>query len=309
MKQIASHLLMVRPVSFGYNEETATNNAFQVNDPSLDPQQVRQKAVEEFDEMVHRLRDTGINVHVVDDSVSPTKPDAVFPNNWVTFHENGTVVTYPMHAPTRRLERREDIIEALGKRFQVKQRIHLEEAEGEERFLEGTGSLILDRPNRIAYACRSPRTDEQLLDVFCERMDYQKVLFTAVDADGKQIYHTNVMMALGAAFVVICLDAVPDADEQNMLRERFADTDKAVIEISLPQMMQFAGNMLQVANANGDTFLLMSEQAYQSLSEEQLEQIKAHTTPLYSPLDTIERYGGGSARCMMAEVFLKERGV
>lgn len=308
MKQIASHLLMVRPVSFGYNEETATNNAFQVNDPSLDPQQVRQKAVKEFDEMVHRLRDAGINVHVVDDSVSPTKPDAVFPNNWVTFHEDGTVVTYPMHAPSRRLERREDIIEALGKRFLVQQRIHLEKAEGEERFLEGTGSLILDRPNRIAYACRSPRTDEQLLDTFCKRMDYQKIMFTAVDADGKQIYHTNVMMALGETFVVICLDAVPDAGERKVLRERFANTDKAVIEISLPQMMQFAGNMLQVANAKGDTFLVMSEQAYQSLSEEQLEQIKTHTTSLHSPLDTIERYGGGSARCMMAEIFLKERG-
>ncbi|HKK78039.1 MAG TPA: arginine deiminase-related protein, partial [Phaeodactylibacter sp.] len=172
----------------------------------------------------------------------------------------------------------------------------------------GTGSLILDRPNRIAYACRSPRTDEQLLDTFCERMDYQKIMFTAVDADGKQIYHTNVMMALGETFVVICLDAVPDAGEREALRERFDATGKAIIEISLPQMMQFAGNMLQVANANGDTFLVMSEQAYQSLSEEQLEQIKTHTMPLHSPLDTIERYGGGSARCMMAEIFLKERG-
>jgi len=308
MKQITSHILMVRPASFGYNEETATNNAFQVNDPSLGPQQVREKATQEFDEMVHRLREAGIDVHVADDSASPVKPDAVFPNNWVTFHEDGTVVTYPMNAPTRRPERREGIIDSLSKRFDVRRRVRLEEAEGEGRFLEGTGSLTLDRPNRIAYACRSPRTDEQLLDTFCERMAYQKVLFTAVDADGKQIYHTNVMMALGETFVVICLDAVPDAGEREMLREQFAAASKAVIGISMEQMMQFAGNMLQVVNANGDTFLVMSEQAYESLSAAQIEQIKQHTTPLHSPLYTIERYGGGSARCMMAEIFLKERG-
>lgn len=308
MKQTTSHLLMVRPVSFGYNEETATNNAFQVNDPSLDPQQVREKAMREFDEMVHCLRGAGINVHVVDDSASPAKPDAVFPNNWVTFHENGTVVTYPMNAPTRRRERREDIIEALGNRFQIQHRIHLEEAEGEGRFLEGTGSLVLDRTNRVAYACLSPRTDEQLLDTFCEKMNFKKVVFTAVDGDGKQIYHTNVMMAVGENLAVICLEAVADAREREMLRNQFAATDKAVIEISLAQMMQFAGNMLQVANADGKSYLVMSEQAYQSLSEKQLEQIKQHTSPLYSPLNTIELYGGGSARCMMAEIFLAERG-
>jgi hypothetical protein len=307
MRQITNHLLMVRPVSFGYNEETATNNAFQVNDPSLDPQQIREQAVLEFESFVHRLRDAGVNVHVVEDSRSPVKPDAVFPNNWVTFHEDGRVVTYPMNAPTRRHERREDIIEALGNRFRISQRIHFEGAEAEKRFLEGTGSLILDRPNRIAYACLSPRTDESLLDEFCERMDFRKVAFTAVDGDGKQIYHTNVMMALGETFVVVCLDSVPDADERAHLVQQFENTNKEVIDISLPQMMQFAGNMLQVASQDGQSYLVMSEQAYESLTTEQVDAIKRHTKPLHSPLYTIERYGGGSARCMMAEVFLREK--
>ncbi len=308
MQQITSHILMVRPVSFGYNQETAGNNAFQSVNPDLTALEVRDRAVKEFDEMVHRLRNAGVNVHVVDDSEQPAKPDAVFPNNWVTFHEDGRVVTYPMNAPTRRHERREDILQSLARRFRMTERLHFEGAEENNRFLEGTGSLILDRPNKLAYACLSPRTDDSLLTEYCERMGFEKIAFTAVDGDNKQIYHTNVMMALGTSFVVICLESVSDKQEREMLLDKFAATDKAVIEIALAQMMAFAGNMLQVQSQDGTPHLVMSEQAYKSLTEAQIRQIEQHTRILHSPLYTIEQHGGGSARCMMAEIFLEERG-
>jgi len=301
--QITSRILMVRPANFGYNQETAVNNAFQSDDQSLSREEVSQNAREEFDEFVGRLREAGVEVIVEEDTAEPVKPDAIFPNNWVTFHDDGTLATYPMNAPTRRLERREDVLEALMNRFDFHERIRFEQNESLGRFLEGTGSLILDRPNRLAYACLSPRTDDVLLDEFCEKMEYKKVAFTAVDANGQQIYHTNVMMTLGTTFVVICLDSVPEEREKKLLLQKFRETNKEVIEISLDQMMAFAGNMLQVKNKEGKSYLVMSEQAYQSLAEGQLAQIRKHSEILYSPLDTVERYGGGSARCMMAEVF------
>ncbi|MCB0572731.1 MAG: amidinotransferase [Phaeodactylibacter sp.] len=306
-KQITSHILMVRPANFGYNEQTAVNNAFQVQDASLSPQEISQKAVEEFDTFVLRLRGKGVDVIVVDDTPGPAKPDAVFPNNWATFHEDGRVVTYPMNAPLRRLERREDILQLLAERFLITDHLRFEHHEEMELFLEGTGSLILDRPNRLAYACLSPRTDEGLLDEFCQALGYQKVAFAAVDAQGREIYHTNVMMALGQDFVVICLESVPCLGSRKRLLQHFADTGKDVIEISLPQMMAFAGNMLQVLSQDGNTYLAMSEQAYHALTDEQIQHIHRYTNILYSPLYTIEKYGGGSARCMMAEVFLPER--
>lgn len=298
---------MVRPAHFGFNPETATNNAFQSLDPDLSAEQVKHKALQEFDEFVSRLREAGVQVHVVEDTDAPVKPDAVFPNNWVTFHQDGTVATYPMHAPTRREERREDIIEQLSSQFEVNNRIKFENTEAEDRYLEGTGSLILDRPNRIAYACLSPRTEAGLLETFCKKMGYKPVAFTAVDGDGRAIYHTNVMMALGVDFVVICLDAVPDSGERKALKEQFAATGKAVIEITLAQMMAFAGNMLQVAGKDGTHLLVMSEQAYQALTPAQVETIGQYTNILHSPLYTIEQHGGGSARCMMAEIFLEEK--
>jgi hypothetical protein len=298
---------MVRPAHFGYNPETAANNAFQSLNPDLTSDQVEEKALQEFDAFVSRLRDAGVQVHVVEDTAIPVKPDAIFPNNWVTFHQDGTVATYPMHAPTRRKERREDVIEQLSTLFEVTNRVQFEGTEAEDRFLEGTGSLILDRPNRIAYACLSPRTEGELLDTFCTKMGYKKVAFTAVDGDGEAIYHTNVMMALGVDFVVICLDAVPDKAEQQFLKDQFAATGKAIIEISLDQMMAFAGNMLQVAGKDGTPYLVMSEQAYQSLNPAQVELIGQYTQILHSPLYTIEQHGGGSARCMMAEIFLEEK--
>ena len=307
MKQITSHILMVRPANFGYNEQTAANNAFQVQDHSLSPQEVQQKALEEFDVFVLRLLGKGVDVIVMEDSPAPVKPDAVFPNNWATFHADGRVVTYPMNAPLRRPERREDILVKLGERFELGEHLRFEHYEEMEKFLEGTGSLILDRPHRIAYACLSPRTDEGLLDEFCQALGYEKVAFSAVDGQGQEIYHTNVMMALGEDFVVICLESVRDKGERQMLLDKFSATNKAVIEISLAQMMAFAGNMLQVRSQDGNTYLVMSEQAYRSLNDQQIEQIHQYTNILHSPLYTIEKYGGGSARCMMAEVFLPER--
>ncbi|MCB9297783.1 MAG: amidinotransferase [Lewinellaceae bacterium] len=298
---------MVRPAHFGYNPETAVNNAFQTMDESLAPKEVRRQAAEEFDAFVGKLRSVGVDVIVVEDTDIPAKPDSVFPNNWVTFHEDGRVVTYPMNAPTRRLERREDVLELLAGRFELGSHLRFEHYEEMDMYLEGTGSLILDRPNRIAYACLSPRTNEHLLDDFCDKFGYEKMAFIAVDGNGQEIYHTNVMMALGETFVVVCLDSVRATGERERLLGKFAATGKEVIEISLDQMMAFAGNMLQVRSQDGTPYLVMSEQAFQSLRPEQVQQIEKHTKILYSPLYVIEKYGGGSARCMMAEVFLPEK--
>ncbi len=295
--------MMVRPALFGYNEETAINNAFQKQDGSMGSEEVHQQALAEFDAFVSRLRSVGVEVIVVEDKPQPITYDAVFPNNWITFHADGRLATYPMNAPMRRLERREDVVRELKQRFGFSEHLHFEKHEEEGKFLEGTGSLILDRPNRLAYACLSPRTDEGLLDEFCEKMGYEKVAFTAVDGKGQQIYHTNVMMALGENLVIVCLDTVKDEKERQLLLEKFRETDKEVIEISLDQMMSFAGNMLQVASRDGQSYLVMSEQAYRSLTEEQVKQIEKYTKILHSPLYTIEKYGGGSARCMMAEIF------
>ncbi|MBX2892605.1 MAG: amidinotransferase [Saprospiraceae bacterium] len=304
-QQTTPHILMVRPANFAFNEETAANNAFQSRDGKLSAEAMRQNAIREFDEFVSKLRAAGVDVIVADDSASPAKPDAVFPNNWVTFHQEGYVVTYPMFAPTRRRERREEVIaEILQRGFSSNQRIHLENEEANDRFLEGTGSIIFDHQNRLAYACLSPRTDADLLENLCQKIGYQKVVFHAQDANGQDIYHTNVMMALGETFVVICLDTVRDSQERRALEEKFAATNKEIVDITLEQMNAFAGNMLQVRNTTGDTILVMSEQAYRSLSPSQLKTLEAHTRLLHSPIETIETYGGGSARCMMAEVFL-----
>ncbi len=298
---------MVRPARFGYNPETAANNTFQVFDDTMTPEEIAVTAREEFDALVAVLREAGVQVWVVEDTPRPPKPDAVFPNNWVTFHNDGTVITYPMFAPQRRLERREDIITYLSAHFRVTRRIKLERYEAKGRFLEGTGSMVLDRQHRIAYACSSPRTDEFLLDEFCRLMGYEKEYFRAVDARGQDIYHTNVMMAMGEAFVLICLEAIADDYSANRLIERFYATNKEIVEISYRQMMSFAGNMLQVQNDRGERLLVMSDQAYLSLTQAQIDRLEKHCRLLHSPIDTIETYGGGSARCMMAEIFLPEK--
>jgi len=304
--QTADTLMMVRPANFGFNEQTASNNAFQTNDTSRQAPEIQQLAVQEFDGFVEKLREAGVQVIVVEDTAEPAKADAIFPNNWVTFHQDGRIITYPMYAPVRRLERREDVLERLKSQYAFTERIHLEDYEQENRFLEGTGSMILDRPHKIVYACLSPRTDKALLEEYCSIIGYEMVAFTALDGNGREIYHTNVMMALGEAFVVVCLDTLRDPSERRTLMNKFAATGKEVIEITLEQMLHFAGNMLQVRNPAGDTFLVMSEQAFKSLTPAQVVLIEKHTIILDSPIPTIETYGGGSARCMMAEVFLPD---
>lgn len=305
--QITDTILMVRPACFGFNEQTAESNAFQTNDGSLNPAQIQEQALGEFDAFVTALRQAGVHVIVVEDTPQPVKTDAVFPNNWVSFHQDGTVITYPMFAPIRRLERREDIIEMLSQHYQINQRIHLEEAEADNLFLEGTGSMILDRVNRLAYACLSPRTDKGLFEDFCKKAAYSPVVFHSVDAGGKDIYHTNVMMALGETFVVICLDTIKNPDERQQVENHLKNTKKEVIPITLDQMNAFAGNMLQVKSTEGTPLLVMSQQAFEVLTAEQIAHISRHTRILSSPIPVIETYGGGSARCMMAEVFLPKK--
>ena len=305
-QQTTPHILMVRPANFGFNPETAESNAFQSREQKHTAEEMRQAAMLEFDRFVAALRAAGVQVIVAEDSAVPVKPDAVFPNNWVSFHQEGYIVTYPMFAAVRRLERSEAIVQVvLDAGFAVKgAQKHLETYEAQNLFLEGTGSIIFDHQHRLAYACLSPRTDANLLEELCRFMGYQKVVFHATDANDQDIYHTNVMMALGETFVVICMDSVKDARERSLLVAAFAETDKEIIEITMEQMNQFAGNMLQVRNDKDETILVMSQTAYRSLTPEQVAIITAKTQILYSDINTIETYGGGSARCMMAEVFL-----
>lgn len=298
---------MVRPANFGYNEETAANNAFQQNDSSLNKTEISEKAIAEFDLFVDTLQQAGVKVLVAQDTEKPVKPDACFPNNWITTHSHGVVITYPMFAKQRRLERQPHIIQLLREEFVVNTLIQYEYFEEAGLFLEGTGSMIMDRPHQLVYACQSPRTSPILLDKFCKRLDIKKILFKAVDGEGIPIYHTNVMMALGEEFVVICLDTIHDGQERADLLRQFKTTGKAVINISIPQMMSFVGNMLQLRSATGDPLLVMSTQAYQALSPDQISQLEKHGRLVHSPIDTIETYGGGSARCMIAEIFLQPR--
>ncbi len=308
-KQTTRHIFMVRPAHFGFNPETAGSNAFQREDSTLSLDAISLRALEEFDSFVAALRSEGVDVIVVQDTGQPVKPDAVFPNNWVTFHEDGTVVTYPMLSAARRLERREDILKTLGERFEIRRHIHLEAYEQQGKILEGTGSMILDRPNGRVYACVSPRTHPELLAEFAQLMGYKPVIFKAVDGEGMEIYHTNVMMALGETFVVICRHSITSGDEWAGLEKHFIETGKEVVEITLPQMMSFAGNMLQVRDQDDAPLLVMSSEAYGSLNNSQIERLEAHTRILYHPIPTIEKFGGGSVRCMMAEVFLPEKDV
>lgn len=304
MPTTTSHLLMIRPANFGYNEETAPSNAFQEKPGELDPLTAQTKALEEFDQLVDLLKLNGIDVMVVEDTLLPVKTDAIFPNNWISTHEDGTVVTYPMLSPNRRLERRQDIVEALGQRFRIEQHLSLEQYETEGIILEGTGSLILDRDHKVAYACLSPRTDWGLVRRFGELLGYETLTFHAVDAQGKEIYHTNVMMALGNDFAIVCLETIQNQEQRQSVENSLLRTGKEIIDISWTQMQHFAGNMLQVHNTEGDSFLVMSRQAFDCLSQEQIARIRSHTNILYSAIPTIERLGGGSVRCMMAEIFL-----
>lgn len=302
-KQTTSTIMMVRPANFGFNPQTAISNAFQDNDTSLSETKIKNLAVEEFDNFVQKLRDNGIHIIVIQDEVEPIKPDAVFCNNWISFHTNGTMILYPMLTENRRLERQESVVEQVTAGFEVKRRIDLSDYEALGKILEGTGSMILDRVNRLVYACLSPRTDAELLDEFCKWAEYEKIVFHSVDSNNQEIYHTNVMMAMGDEFVIISMETIRDEAERTMLLKYFEKTNKTIIDLTMVQIEAFAGNMLQVENKDGKTFLVMSEQAFKSLRQDQIELIESYTNILYAPIYTIEKYGGGSARCMMAEVF------
>lgn len=297
---MTSYILMIRPVNFAFNEETAVNNAFQEK-ATADAQAA---AAKEFDVFVALLRESGVEVLVVDDTPEPYTPDSIFPNNWVSFHTDGTVVLYPMFAPNRRLERKQEVLDEIGKRFVIRRRLDLSGWEAKTRYLEGTGSMVLDRGQRIAYACLSPRTDTEVLEDFCGRMEFQPVTFSAVDGGGMPVYHTNVMMCVADTYVVICPDAIPNAQERAMVLDRIRDSGKTVVPITLPQMGHFAGNMLQVKGTSGEKLLVMSSQAFASLTGDQIAVLGSYNRILHADLSTIETNGGGSAWCMMAEVRL-----
>jgi len=300
--QNTSHLLMIRPVKFAYNAQTAVNNSFQV--ASTDST-VQQKALQEFDAFVQKLQQQGIDVTVVQDTDDPHTPDSIFPNNWISFHEGGGIYLYPMFAVNRRQERKQHVLDAINKKFIINTTTDLTTAENGNVFLEGTGSMVLDRSNKIAYACLSPRTDKQLLEQFCAQQRYTAVSFTANDANGDAIYHTNVMMCVADQYVVICLESITDENERAALIKTIENTGKEIIAISLQQMNHFAGNMLQVINNENQPFLVMSTQAYKSLTPQQVVAIEKYNPVIHSDITTIETNGGGSARCMMAEVFLE----
>ncbi|MGB4838615.1 MAG: arginine deiminase-related protein [Saprospiraceae bacterium] len=309
MQQLTRNILMIRPANFGLNTQTALNNAFQSKEVVLDINLLRDLAVAEFDIMVTILKSKGINVFVFQDTEIPIKPDAVFPNNWISFHRNGAVITYPMFAPNRRDERREEIINYIGSIFKIHNRYSFEFYENDDQplFLEGTGSMVLDRVNHMVFACISDRTDATLLDKFNVLMGTQSYVFKAVDKDGFEIYHTNVMMALGVDFVIIAMQSIPDEDSRKELYRIFDKTGKEVIEISLKQVESFAGNMLEVLGSGNKRYLCMSQTAYNSLTKTQIEKLSAKTELLPLSIPNIEKYGGGSVRCMMAEIFLHEK--
>jgi len=299
---------MIRPVAFRMNEQTAVNNYYQKVLSGLTPETVNAKAQLEFDEFVLKLKMVGVDVTVIDDTLDPDTPDSIFPNNWVSFHENGDVALYPMFAPNRRAERRDDILEMLEeKSFVIEHIVDYTEAERDHVFLEGTGSLLLDRANGKAYCALSPRADEELLIEFCEDFDFGPIIFKAyqtVLGTRLPIYHTNVMMCLGETFAVICADCIDDKKERKAVLDSLKEDGKEIILITEDQVNQFAGNMLEVRGAEDRRFLIMSAAAHQSLTQDQVSKLQKHATILSSSLDTIEACGGGSARCMMAEIFL-----
>lgn len=308
MKQITDTILMIRPVNFRMNEQTAVNNYYQKVLDAILPETINAKAQKEFDDYVVKLKGIGVHVIVVDDTLDTDTPDAIFPNNWISFHENGTVALYPMFAENRRLERREDVLDILeDSGFVINNIVDYTNAEEEHVFLEGTGSMVLDRVNQKVYCALSPRADEELFIEFCEDFEYTPIIFNAsqtINGQRKPIYHTNVIMCIGVTFAVICLDCIDDKTERKNVMNHLKQDGKEIIAITENQVTNFAGNMLQVNGADNKPYLVMSEAAYNSLTKNQIETLKKHSAILTSSLNTIEACGGGSARCMMAEVFL-----
>ena len=306
LQQTTDHVLMVRPVRFAYNPQTAGNNAFQ-KEPTQQEAVIHQKALAEFDTFVSLLRAHKIDVTVVQDTPEPHTPDSIFPNNGFSLHHDGKLVLYPMFAFNRRLERKPDLRATIEQHFVIERIIDLTHYEACGKFLEGTGSMILDRVHRIAYACRSPRTHEEVLLDFCRQLDYRPVLFNAVDRNGQSIYHTNVMMCVATEYMIVCLEAIPAAADREVVLASAAATGKEVITIDMIQMEQFAGNMLQLQNTDGSPFLVLSATALNSLTPDQRDQLVRHNPLLAPDIPVIEENGGGSARCMLAECFAPVR--
>lgn len=292
---------MVRPTMFFSNPETAKDNAFQ--NPELEHDKVQQAAAYEFESAVDALKSNGVNVVVFDDLEQSTSPDSIFPNNWISTHDDGRIVLYPMYAENRRTEVRQDIVEQLQNEFGYTSILDWTDHVHKSSFLEGTGSLVLDRGNRIAYACISERTDLALLNKWAEEFDYTPVPFNSVDKKGTPIYHTNVMMSVAAEYAIVCLESIENVRQRTSIQEAIKSSGKTLIEISYDQINRFAGNMLEVTNGDGDKLLLMSQTAFESLSSEQIDQLQTFTTLVAIPIPTIERNGGGSIRCMIAEIF------
>ena len=308
-KQITSHILMVRPASFGFNPETAANNYYQKMPEELSKDEIQELAIKEFDEFVSKLKEHGINVVVVDDDPTLQTSDSVFPNNWISFHNDGRVGLYPMYSSIRRLERRGDIYNDIlpGHGFKTTDIVDFTGNESKNLYLEGTGSMVLDRVNRIAYASLSDRTDSVVLNEFAHKFNYKTVSFSSfqsVSGKRKLIYHTNVMMCVGDDFAILCKDAIDDQSERQQVIDSLTNTGKQIIYITEEQTQNFAGNMLEVDSNTGEKYLVMSEAAYNSLNDKQLEVISNYCTIIQARLDIIESCGGGSVRCMMAEIFL-----
>ena len=294
-------ILMVRPYQFYFNQQTAANNFFQSN---INIENANELAIAEFDAMVEKLRAHQIKVNVIQDTKDPSTPDSIFPNNWVSTHEGGTLCLYPMFAQNRRAERKSTVIDFLESNYKIENTLDLTDLEKEGIFLEGTGSMVLDHQNKLAYGCLSERLDKNAFNEWCDKMQFKAIAFKAVDDKAQPIYHTNVMMCMGDQFVVICLESIPNEQEKQIVLESFKKSNKEVIEISQDQLNHFAGNMLQVFDTNEKPHLIMSEQAHTSLDPAQLKSLEKYNPLLPISIPTIEALGGGSTRCMMAEIYL-----
>lgn len=301
-----STILMIRPAAFGFNEQTAANNFFQ-NQPSISKETLQQKVLEEFDNMAQLLVEQDIEVLVIEDTPEPPKPDAIFPNNWLCTLPAGTIAVFPMYAANRRIEKRDDILQWLTENYKVTGVEDWSEYEAEGRFLEGTGSMVMDHDNKIIYACRSERTDTVVLEKFAKAHGYNAIAFNASDSKGRPVYHTNVMMCIGGRFAVICTDAITDETERIAVTQLLESTGHDLIQISLQQMHAFSGNMLQLKNIRGEDFIVMSTSAWNSLTGQQRTRLQSFAKPLVINIPTIEQVEGGSVRCMIAEIFIASR--
>jgi hypothetical protein len=301
--QSTNSVLLIRPSNFIFNTETAISNAFQNNIQETTNEDINKKVLQEFETVRKKLIVKGVDVTIINDTVTPIKPDAIFPNNWVSFHANGTVVLYPMCAKNRRVERRIDIIEKLKEKFAIKHIIDFSSYEKENKFLEGTGSILFDHRNAIAYACLSPRTNKEIFVKLCGVLNYKPIYFIACDEAGQEIYHTNVMMSIAEKIVIICIESITNKNERDIVLQSFKNTGHEIIEISFAQMSNFAGNMLAIKPSEGKHFIALSQIAYNSLQAVQKDIIEKHYELLPIAIPTIETIGGGSIRCMVAEIF------